>query len=124
MENPIVKTSVFLIFVWMYSLTEAKAPLIRYAVRPPDFYQVIVTNNLFRPLGWTPPKAPPAFELIATVMKSNGTHKALIRRTATRQVNYVAVGELAGDAIIEKIHPRRVTLNTNGEQKVYTLPPL
>ena len=110
--------------VWTYSPTEARAPLRPITAPPPDFYQVIVTNNLFRPLGWTRPVPPPAFELIATVMESNGTHKALIRRTATRQVNYVAVGELVGEALVEKINRRSVTLNTDGEQKVYTLPPL
>lgn len=90
---------------------------------PPDFYQVIIDNNLFRPLGWTKPKSNPAFELIATVIKQNGKHKALIRNTKTRKVYYVAVGtELSAGVAVEKIESQSVTLKENGKSKVYRLP--
>ena len=56
--------------------TEIRAPR---TTLPADYYQVIITNNLFRPLGRTKPKPKPAFELIATVMRRNGVHKALLR---------------------------------------------
>jgi len=81
-------------------------------------YQVIVTNNLFRPLGWTPPKPPPPFKLMTTVMKSNGRHKALLRNTGDRKLYYVVVGEVVGGATVEKIEARRVTLNRDGESVV------
>ncbi len=33
-----------------------------------DFYKVIVTNNLFRPLGYRKPNPGPAFEVLATLI--------------------------------------------------------
>lgn len=64
----------------------------------------------------------PPFELIATVMKANSRlHKALIRNMMNRKLYYAAVGELAGEAIVEKIEAHRVTLNHNGESRVYRL---
>ncbi len=120
MKNQIL-TYLALLTIWHVSSAAAEIHAPRTKI-PPDFYQVIITNNLFRPLGWTKPKPPPAFELIATVMKTNSRlHKALIRNTRNRQLHYVAVGELAGEAIVEKIEAHRVTLNRNGESKVYRL---
>ena len=85
-----------LLVVWLVSPTSTQIQASRTTL-PADFYQVIVTNNLFRPLGWVKPKPKPAFKLIVTVMKSNGKHKALIRSTPHRKLYYVAVGEPAGD---------------------------
>lgn len=120
MNKPIIASALLILVCW-HLPAEAPIPTPRTTV-PPDFYQVIVTNNLFRPLGWTKPKPKPAFELIATVIKQNGEHKALIRNTRNRKLHYVTVGELAGEAIVEKIEARRVTLNRNGESTVYRLP--
>ncbi len=114
--------SAVVMLVWLYSPTHAQAPPTPFFARPPDYYEVIITNNLFRPLGWTKPKPPPAFEVIATVMKSEGRHKALMRDTRTRQVHYASIGELAAGTVIEKIEPRRVMINQDGTSKVYTLP--
>ena len=123
MQHAILKSYALLTLIWLSAPTHARAPLTPLTALPPDYYQVIITNNLFRPLGWTKPKPPPAFELIATVMKTNSRrHKALIRNTRNRQLYYVAVGELAGEAIVEKIEAHRVTLTRNGESKVYLLP--
>lgn len=121
-SNGLLRFSVLLTLVWIYLLSEAKAPLPRYDTRPPDYYQVIITNNLFRPLGWTKPKPLPRFELIATVMKSDGRHKALILDTRNRKVYYVAAGdELESGVTVEKIKSRRVTVNENGKLTVYRL---
>ena len=123
MKHAILKTAVLLILVWTYSLTEAQAPLapIR-TTTPSDFYQVIVTNNLFRPLGWTKPISAPAFELIATIMRSDGRHKALLRNARNRKVYYAAVGdELEKGVTVEKIESRKVTVNENGKPTVYRL---
>ena len=107
--------------VWI-AATDAQAPLPPFFARPPDFYQVIITNNLFRPLGWTKPKAPPTFNLIATIMKSDGSHKVLLRNTRNRKVYYVAVGEeLEAGVTVEKIESRQVTVNENGKLTVYRL---
>ena len=122
MKNPILSASALVLLVWIYSSTHAQAPLSSFRTLPPDYYQVIVTNNLFRPLGWTKPKAPPAFELVATVMKSNGSHKALIRNTLIRKVYYAAVGdELEAGVTVKKIESRSVTVNENGKPNIYRL---
>lgn len=110
-----------LLVVWLVSSPAAEIHAPRTKI-PTNFYQVIITNNLFRPLGWTEPKPMPPFELIATVMKANGERKALIRNTRNRKLYYVTVGERAGEAIVEKIETHRVTLNHDGESKVYRLP--
>lgn len=73
-------------------------------------------------MGWTKPVPAPGFELVATVLKSNSAHKALIRNTSTRTLQYVSVGvELAPGVILSEISPRRVTLNEGGESRVYSL---
>lgn len=99
MKHAILPTYALIILVWMYPISEAKSPVTPLTTLPPDYYQVIITNNLFRPLGWTPPKSAPAFELIATVMKSDGAH------------NYSPTRELAAGTFIKKIEPRRVTVD-------------
>ena len=122
MKNRILPASALFILVCFHAPTDARAPLTLYATLPPDYYQVIITNNLFRPLGWTKPKSPPAFALIATVMKSEGNHKALIRNTRNRKVYYVAVGDkLEAGVKVEKIESRSVTVNESGKPTVYRL---
>ena len=125
MKNTVRKTGAILLVLlvfWLVPSPVAKIHAPRTRI-PADFYQVIITNNLFRPLGWTKPKPMPPFELIATVMKANSRlHKALIRNTRNRKLYYVTVGELAGEAIVEKIETHSVTLNHVGESKVYRLP--
>ena len=122
MKHATISTCALLMLVCLHSSTESQAPLSSFRTLPPDYYQVIITNNLFRPLGWTPPKSAPRFELISTVMRSDGNHKALIRNTRNRKVYYAPIGELAGTAIVEKIEPCRVSLNQDGISTVYTLP--
>ena len=33
-----------------------------------DFYRTIIENNLFRPLGWTPPRPVEPYRLIGTIL--------------------------------------------------------
>ena len=123
MKHAFLPTSALVILVCFHTPTDAKAPITPLrTTTPSDFYQVIITNNLFRPLGWTKPKTPPAFELIATVMRSKGNHKALLRNTRNRKVYYAAVGdELEAGVTVEKIESRQVTANENGKLTVYRL---
>ena len=89
---------------------------------PPDFYQVIIDNDIFRPLGWTKPKPQIGFKLVATLMKSNGTHKALIRDIKTRTLHYAGVGDaLATDVILSDISHLSVTLEEHGTATLYRL---
>lgn len=83
---------------------------------PHDFYRVIVENNLFRPLGWREPRREPEYVLIATWIESRGeTVKALVKERSSNQTYYAAEGEKIGNAKIEKIESKQVTLNISGE---------
>lgn len=41
--------------------------------RESAFYRTIVENNIFRPLGWTPPNPTPVYRLLGTVISTDGT---------------------------------------------------
>ena len=77
-----------------------------------DFYKVIISNNLFRPLGYGQSKSSvPPFELIATVIYSKtGKGKALILSNRNRKIYYVTAGQEFAGAKVEQIEPRKVTL--------------
>ncbi|MCZ6675810.1 MAG: hypothetical protein O7E52_01035, partial [Candidatus Poribacteria bacterium] len=79
---------------------------------------VIVTHNLFRPLGYREPKPGPSFELIATVVDPQaGKSKALIRNNKTQQIYYVVIGEEFAGAKVERIKSLQVTLRYDGKLK-------
>ena len=120
--NTPIRASALIVFLCLHFPAVAAVPTPRTTV-PLDFYQVIIDNNLFHSLGWTKPKSNPTFELIATVIKQNGKHKAFIRNTKRRKVYYVAVdAELGAGVAVEKIESQSVTLKENGKSKVYRLP--
>ncbi len=88
-----------------------------------NFYRVIVTNNLFRPLGHRKPKQGPSFQLIATVIDSeNGKSRALVQNSKDRKIHYVTVGEAFAGAKVKQIEPNRITLLLEGESKEFHLP--
>ena len=64
-----------------------------------EYYDVIASNNLFRPLGWVKPKRKPVFTLISTVIKDNDKYAIL----SDKRNNYkiVRVGDfLLGEKIV------------------------
>lgn len=88
-----------------------------------DFYQVIITNNLFRPLGYRKPRPPPPYQLIATVTNhEHGTNKALLRRSKDGRMYYVGIGEVFDVAKVERIGPKSMTLLIGGQSKEFRLP--
>ena len=88
-----------------------------------SFYGVIVTNNLFRPLGYRKPKQGPSFQLIATVIDSeNGKSRALVQNNRNRRIHYVTVGETLAGAKVKQIKPESITLLLEGESKEFYLP--
>ena len=88
-----------------------------------DFYQVIITNNLFRPLGYRKPRPPPPYQLIATVTNhDHETNRALLRRNKDGRIYYVGIGEVFDGAKMERIGPKRVTLLIDGQSKEFRLP--
>ena len=81
------------------------------------YYKSIVDNNLFRPLGWGgDKKRGPAFRIIGTVIAKGQKPKALIFEFAKNTTHYVAVGEKIGNATVESIDEKSVTLNQDGEE--------
>jgi hypothetical protein len=81
-----------------------------------DFYQVVVENNLFRPLGWEKPNREPQYTLMATLIDSEGNiAKAFMMERRSNQFYYVAVGEKVGDATVKRIRSNEVTLYKTGE---------
>ncbi len=86
----------------------------------PQFYKVVIDNNLFRPLGYRRAKPGPPFDLIATVVaRTSGGSKALIRSNADRQVYYVGVGEEFADAKVEMIEPLKVKVFRHGKSQEF-----
>ena len=78
-----------------------------------DFYQLIVDNNLFRPLGWKPPNDEPEYRLLGTAIGTNS--EAFVVESRSNQFYVVSVGDEIGDAVIKEIEEKRVILKKNGE---------
>ncbi|MDE0635383.1 MAG: hypothetical protein OXI43_05975 [Candidatus Poribacteria bacterium] len=81
-----------------------------------DFYKVIVENNIFRPLGWRPPNREPQYTLIGTAIDPNGTRvEAFILEERSNKFYIMSVGDKVGDAVVQEIEKKKVTLDKNGE---------
>ncbi len=81
-----------------------------------DFYQPIVENNLFRPLGWRKPDDEPQYTLVGTLIESkNQRAKAFLIERRSNRYYPVSVGEKVGDAVVESIKPNEVNLNEDGK---------
>ena len=82
-----------------------------------SFYQVIIDNSLFRPLGWRPPNKEPEYTFIATVVDPDGTAKSeasLIEKRSNRfYTGYI--GDEVGGAIIKEIKEKEIILDKDGE---------
>ena len=88
-----------------------------------DFYQVIITNNLFRPLGYRKPSTPPPYQLIATVIDhEHGNNRALLRRNKGGRTHYVGIGDVFNGVKVERIERRSVTLLIDGKSMKFHLP--
>ena len=89
-----------------------------------DFYRTIVDNNLFRPLGWTPPRPREPYRLIGTILPTdkNTPKQAILARTTTRRTYTVRIGEtLDTDTTIVDIQPKQVTLEKAGVRRTLHL---
>ena len=82
------------------------------------FYKTIIDHNLFRPLGWTPPKNEPSYSLVSTVVDSNGngviSQATLLERRSNRY-HFVTIGTKLGDITVKDIQADKVTLDKTGE---------
>lgn len=83
---------------------------------PSDYYQIIVDNNIFRPLGWKPPNDEPEYTLIGTSFDPTGdSSEAFVLENRSNQFHIVSVGEKIGDAIVKEIADKKVSLYKDGE---------
>ena len=93
-----------------------------------DFYQTIIQNNLFAPLGTdlTPTRRPGShLSLLATFTNTGGTQpRALIQNTTTGQQATIAVGESFGNFRLTHVNAKNVRLQHNGEEVRLSLAPI
>ncbi len=89
-----------------------------------DFYRTIIDNNLFRPLGWTPPRPIEPYRLLGTIIPTDEKTppKAIIQNTIGNQTYIVTIGDaLDTDTYVTDIQTKHVTLKKNGQQRQLTL---
>ena len=84
------------------------------------FYKVIIDNNLFRPLGWTPPNNEPAYSLIGTAVGTDGgISQATLLEKRSNRYHFVTIGTKLGDLTVKDIQAKQVILA--GAEKPITL---
>ncbi len=99
----------------------------------PEHYQVIIDNNLFRPLGWKPePKSDVPFHLVGTILIDERNHyQAVLKAVDTQQIHFVTLDDVSQNGwclvmiapkqvVLEKDN-RRITLGLN-EQHLFISP--
>ena len=80
------------------------------------FYKTIIDNNLFRPLGWTPPNNEPAYSLIGTAVDANGKiSQATLLEKRSNRYHFVRIGTKLGDTTVKDIQAKQVILDKAGE---------
>lgn len=91
-----------------------------------DFYRTIIDNNLFRPLGWKPPRPQEPYRLIGTILSTDGKTgaQAILQTTHGNTTYTVTRGDtLDADITITNIQPKQVTLEKAGQQRTLNLNP-
>ena len=89
-----------------------------------DFYRTIVDNNLFRPLGWRPPRPREPYRLLGTLLPNDGETppQAILQSTTARTTYIVRIGDKLDKATtVTDIQPKQVTLKTNGKHRTLGL---
>ena len=89
-----------------------------------DFYRTIIDNNLFRPLGWTPPRPQEPYRLLGTIIPTDvkSPPKAIIQNIVRNQTHIVTIGDnLDTDTHVTDIQTKHITLKKNGQQRQLTL---
>ena len=80
------------------------------------FYKTIIDNNLFRPLGWTPPNNEPAYSLIGTAVDPNGRiSQATLLEKRSNRYHFVRIGTKLGDMTVKDIQAEQVILDKAGK---------
>ena len=75
------------------------------------FYQFIIDNNIFRPLGWVPPIKQPDYILIGTAVSQNAAaSKAFVVERRSNRFHIVKVGDTIDESRVKEIQANQVTL--------------
>lgn len=88
------------------------------------FYQTIVDNNLFRPLGWRLPRKREPYRLLGTRTPTDGKSEAqaILQSTTDGRIYTVSLGETldTGTTVVD-IEPKQVTLEKTGVRRTLYL---
>ena len=91
-----------------------------------EFYHTIVGNNLFRPLGWRPPRPRESYRLLGTMIPTDektGT-RAILQTTRGNITRTVTVGDIIDKhTTVIDIQAKQVTLEKAGQQRTLKLNP-
>ena len=80
------------------------------------FYRVIIDNNLFRPLGWTPPNNESVYSLIGTAVGVDGAvSQATLLEKRSNRYHFVTIGTKLGDMTVKDIQAKQVILDNAGK---------
>ena len=85
----------------------------------PEYYQVIIDNNLFLPLGWkTEVKSDVPFQLVGTVLTDAlDYYQAVLKSVDTQQVYFVTLNEVQDGWRLVTIERKRVVLE-KGDRRI------
>ena len=80
------------------------------------FYKTIIEYNLFRPLGWTPPKNEPSYRLEGTAVGSNGViSQATLLELRSNRYHFVTIGTELDGMTVKDIQAKKVIMDKEGE---------
>lgn len=91
-----------------------------------DFYRTIIDNNLFRPLGWTPPRPREPYRLIGTITPTDGITdaQAILQTTRGNTTYTITQGDILDeDTTVIDIQAKQVTLEKAGQQRTLKFNP-
>lgn len=89
-----------------------------------EFYRTIIDNNLFRPLGWRPPRPREPYRLIGTILPTdaNTPKQAILQKTLVGSTYTVTIGDsLDKETTVTDIQQKQVTLENAGVQRTLRL---
>jgi len=89
-----------------------------------DFYRTIIDNNLFRPLGWTPPRPVEPYRLLGTRLPTDKSTppQAIFQSTARNKTYIVTPGDKLDAATeVVEIQAKQILLKIAGQQKTLRL---
>ena len=109
-----------------------KSPAPRFSLTTPEFdvetfKHTIIDNNIFRPLGWTPPRPVEPYRLIGTLLPrdANRPAEAVIESTSGKLISIVSVGEpLDTETKVVSIESKSVVLESGGVRRTLRLSPV